>query len=62
MKIEELKDKIVAYRTRNNYSMREFADLCGVTLQTIWNIENETHKPLKTTTYKIMQVLDNEVL
>lgn len=61
MEVNELVKEIVGFRVRHNMSMKEFAELCGVTLQTIWNIENGKHKPLRTVEYKIMQVIDNEV-
>ena len=62
MDIKELVNKIVGFRVRHNMTMKDFAELSGITLQTLWNIENGYHKPTRTTEYKIMQVIENEVL
>ena len=58
-KIDLIKE-IVKYRAKHNLSMQEFAEKCGTTLQTIWNIESGRSKPQRTTLFKIMEVINGE--
>ena len=51
---------IVMYRAKRNISMKEFAALCGVTMQTIYNIEAVGQKPSRVTRAKIEMVLGDE--
>jgi DNA-binding XRE family transcriptional regulator len=57
-----LVDLIVGYRARNNLTIKEMAEKCGVSWLTLWNIENGKHKLLRTTERKILNVIENEVL
>ena len=59
---KELIDKIVGYRVRNGLSMREMAIKCGISYVTLFNIENQKHKPTRTIQRKILNVIENEVL
>lgn len=56
----KLKEAIVMYRAKANISMRQFADRCGVTMQTIYNIESVGQKPSRVTRAKIMLVLGDQ--
>lgn len=56
----KLKDAIVLYRAKNRMSMQAFAEKCGVTPQTIYNVETVGQKPSRLTRAKIEIVLGNE--
>lgn len=56
----KLKDAIVLYRAKHNISMKEFAAKCGVSAQTIYNIESVGQSPSKITAVKIKLVLGDE--
>ena len=51
---------ILLYRAKNKMSMKEFAQKCGVSLQTIYNIESVGQKPSRVTGAKIRLVLEDE--
>lgn len=51
---------IVMYRAKRGISMREFAQKCGLTMQTIYNIESVGQKPSRVTRAKIEMVLGDE--
>lgn len=53
---------VISYRARHNLSMREMAEKCGVTLQTIQNIEVCRFKPQRLTVAKIINLIEDEVL
>lgn len=53
-------EKILAYRAENNLSMQKFAELCNVSMQTIYNIEKRNTKPSRFTLAKIKKVLENK--
>ena len=53
----ELGQKILEYRARHSLSMQEMADLCHVSKQTIWSIENGQQKPGKVVATKLWLVL-----
>jgi transcriptional regulator with XRE-family HTH domain len=55
-----LKDAIIRYRAVNNVSMRDFAAKCGVSMQTIYNIEAVGQNPSRITREKIKMVLGDE--
>ena len=55
-----LRDAILVYRAKNRLSMREFAEKCGVTMQTIYNIESVGQNPSRITATKIKLVLGDE--
>lgn len=56
----KLKDAIIMYRARNNLSMKSFAEACGVSMQTIYNIESVGQNPSRITRAKIEMLLGNE--
>lgn len=56
----KLKDAIVLYRAKHNISMKEFAAKCGVSGQTIYNIESVGQNPSKVTAVKIKLVLGDK--
>lgn len=55
-----LSEEIIKFRARHNISMREMADLCKVSMQTIYSIENEMQEPSRLTREKIRMVLDGD--
>lgn len=57
---DNLKERMIRYRAKERISMREMADRCGVTLQTICNIENGLQDPSRLTIAKIELVLDGQ--
>ena len=62
MEKKNLVDLIVDYRARNNLTIKEMADRCGITWLTLWNIENDKHTPRRVTERKILNVIEQEVL
>ena len=62
MENKELVDLIVDYRVRNNLTMKEMAELCGIRYNTLFNIENGKFKTQRTTIRKILNVIEQEVL
>lgn len=56
----KLKDAIALYRAKHNISMKDFAAKCGVSGQTIYNIETVGQSPSKITAIKIKLVLGDE--
>lgn len=52
--------EILKYRAKNNLSQKEMAKRCGVTTQTIFNIEHDIQTPSKLTEMKIRMVIDEE--
>lgn len=57
---DNLKERMIRYRAKERISMREMANRCGVTLQTIYNIENGLQDPSRLTIAKIELVLDGQ--
>lgn len=55
-----LRQAITLHRAKHKLSMKEFAALCGVTPQTIYNIESVGQNPSRVTRAKIGLVLDEE--
>ncbi len=55
-----LADKIVMYRAKHRLSQRQFAEKCGLSLQTVNNIETGIAEPTRVTVAKIMLVIDGE--
>ena len=51
---------ILMYRAKNRMNMKEFAEKCGVTPQTIYNIESVGQKPSRVTRAKIELILGDE--
>lgn len=60
MENKELIDLMVDYRVQHNISMRELAKRCGVSYNTIHNIETEKCKPLRTVIRKVLKVIKEE--
>lgn len=56
----KLSEKILMYRAKNNISQEEMALRCGVTKQTIFNLEHELQSPTNLTKAKINLVLYGE--
>lgn len=52
-----LAERMVRYRAKERISQRQLAERCGVTLQTINSVENETQSPSKVTRMKIELVI-----
>jgi DNA-binding XRE family transcriptional regulator len=53
----KLSERMVLYRAKERISQAELARRCGVTLQTINSVENETQSPSKVTVAKIELVI-----
>lgn len=60
-KFKELSKRMLEYRAKNHISAKEFAKLCGISMQTVYSIENEVQNPSKTTVIKIENVMKNDV-
>lgn len=54
------RDAIVRYRAKYRLSMKEFAERCGVSMQTIYNIESVKQNPSRVTKAKILMFLGDE--
>lgn len=55
-----LEEKMIMYRARERITQTELARRCGLSLQTINNVENGLQKPSKTTLLKILFVVDSD--
>lgn len=55
--MENLADKMLSYRAKNDLSQAEFAKMCKLTVQTICNVENGVQKPSKLTRQKILNII-----
>lgn len=55
-----LAERMIKYRARERINQRELADRCGLSLQTINSVENETQTPSKMTVAKIELVIGQE--
>ena len=55
-----LQEKMLDYRARERISQTELAHRCGVSLQTICSVENNTQNPSKMTLRKILLVVEKE--
>ena len=55
-----ISQEMIKYRAKNRISQSEMAKRCGVSLQTIYSIENELQEPTKVTQEKIRLVIDEE--
>ena len=47
--LKELSEQILKYRAKHNLSAEKFAELCNLTMPTIYNIENCKQAPSKMT-------------
>lgn len=57
---QELIDRIYAYRVDNDMSVKEFAERCHVTAQTIYMLLRGVQRPSKITRLKIEKVLNEK--
>lgn len=55
-----LSERILDFRAKKNISAKTFAEMCHLTAQTIYNIENNLQNPSKITKLKIEKVLKEE--
>ena len=58
--LNDLSERILAYRVAHNLSAYKFAKLCNLTMPTVYNIENGKHAPSKMTLRKILNVIEKE--
>lgn len=58
--LKELSTKMFNYRAKNNLSAKKFAELCKLTMPTVYNIENRRRAPSKMTLRKILNVIEKE--
>lgn len=58
--LKTLSSKILDYRAKNNLSAGEFAELCNLTMPTIYNIENCKQAPSKMTLRKILHIIQDD--
>lgn len=58
--LKELSEKILNYRAKHNLSAEKFAELCNLTMPTVYNIENCKQVPSKITLRKILNIVENE--
>ena len=56
--LKQLSKKILRYRAKHNLSAEKFAELCKLTLPTVYNIENCKQSPSKMTLQKILNVIE----
>ena len=56
----KLSERMVQYRARERISQAELAQRCGLSLQTINSVENETQVPSRITIVKIELVIGQE--
>lgn len=54
----DLASRITAYRAKHDLSLREFAELCNLSYQTICNIENGKAHGTKLTQAKILNIIE----
>lgn len=55
-----LAERMIQYRARERINQRELAERCGLSLQTVNSVENETQTPSKMTMAKIELVIGQE--
>ena len=56
----KLASKVLAYRAKNDMTQRQMAEICGVSIGTICNIENGNAKPNKRNEIKILSVINGK--
>lgn len=54
----DIANKMLEYRAKHNLSQSKFAELCGITTQTVNSIENGIQTPSKLTETKIKLVVE----
>lgn len=55
-----LGEKIIMYRAKHNMTQKQFAELVGLSTQTVYLIESELQNPKKITVAKIELVLKGD--
>ena len=55
-----LSDEMIRYRAKKKIGQKEFAELCGLSVQTVCSIETEKQTPTKITEAKIRLVIEEE--
>lgn len=55
----DLRDLLIEFRAKNCISMNKVAELAGITVQTVHNIETKNFKPRRTTEKKILLLIEN---
>lgn len=56
----DLAERMLVYRARHRLSQAKFAEMCGLSLQTVNSVENGTQQPSKMTVVKIEFVLNEK--
>lgn len=56
----KLQKAILMYRAKHSMSQRDFAEKCGLAMQTVYNVETVGQKPSKITKTKIEIVIGDE--
>ena len=57
---ESLAERMLVYRARNRLSQGDLAKMCGISLQTVYHIENGIQEPSKLTVAKIELVIGGQ--
>lgn len=55
-----LSERMIRYRAEHRMSQSDLAKECGISLQTVNSVENETQSPSKVTVAKIELVIGGE--
>lgn len=55
--MDDFKDRVFLFRAKNRITQRDLAKMCGVSVQTIWAVENGHQDPSKMTRTKIEMVI-----
>lgn len=55
-----LSEDMLRYRAKNKIGQKEFAEKCGLSIQTVCGIETEKQTPSKITEAKIRLVIEEE--
>lgn len=58
--MEALRDKMIAWRAKNNVTIEQLAQRCGLTYVTVQRIESGKGHPARTTVAKIMAVINKK--
>ena len=56
----DLSERMIRYRAKNRLTQKQMAEQCGVSLQTICNVETGQQTPGKMTMTKILLVLEED--
>lgn len=52
--------RLIVFRAKHNLTQQKMAQMCKVSLQTIYLLENGLQKPSKLTRQKILSVIEKE--